>query len=355
MTLTSVPVKEFHACVGKLGKAIDTVFDQPSHDELTWDHEMDERLVAEAVALHLYREGLCDLADEYVASKGLDDVVEMEIDETDVVDGRAEGADGAEPSGSERPGSEPPSDPVSDAAVEAAAERRKLRPLWDELRRITRAVSDDHDLDVVSDWIRTNRDALVASVGPAEGESLAREVEFMTAKIRTRKLVAGDGAGAIAVGRDARCIRRVARGDVRRLPRGAPGGLGVAGTRTPPEPRRRSEENPEDEGSNPGARGRGRARRVDWDRVTLAFRDASSPCTAAATLPSVSDGQRGVYHAQLLKLPECYNKGQRLSDLQQLPWNSARADYVFHTVFACPVARGDGSGRSAHDATARSP
>ena len=97
--------------MGKLGKAIDTVFDQPSHDELTWDHEMDERLVAEAVALHLYREGLCDLADEYVASKGLDDVVEMEIDETDVVDGRAEGADGAEPSGSERPGSEPPSTP----------------------------------------------------------------------------------------------------------------------------------------------------------------------------------------------------------------------------------------------------
>ena len=113
----------------------------------------------EAVALHLYREGMCDLADEYVASKGLDDVVEMEIDETDVVDGRAEGADGAEPSGSERPSSEPPSDPVSEAAVEAAAERRKLRPLWDELRRITRAVSDDHDLDVVSDWIRTNRDA----------------------------------------------------------------------------------------------------------------------------------------------------------------------------------------------------
>ena len=202
MTLTSVPVKEFHACVGKLGKAIDTVFDQPSHDELTWDHEMDERLVAEAIALHLYREGMCDLADEYVASKGLDDVVEMEVDETDVVDGRAEGADGAEPSGSECPSSEPPSDPVSEAAVEAAAERRKLRPLWDELRRITRAVSVDHDLDVVSDWIRTNRDALVASVGPAEGESLAREVEFMTAKIRYVKLiVAGDGAGAIAQGR----------------------------------------------------------------------------------------------------------------------------------------------------------
>ena len=137
-----------------------------------------------------------------------------------------------------------PSDPVSDAAVEAAAERRKLRPLWDELRRITRAVSDDHDLDVVSDWIRTNRDALVASVGPAEGESLAREVEFMTAKIRYVKLlVAGDGAGAIAQGRATLgafaeshagmfvvCSRR------RRTPRAASRGRR---TRTSPEPRRR--------------------------------------------------------------------------------------------------------------------
>ena len=269
--------------MGKLGKAIDTVFDQPSHDELTWDHEMDERLVAEAVALHLYREGMCDLADEYVASKGLDDVVEMEIDETDVVDGRAEGADGAEPSGSERPSSEPPSDPVSEAAVEAAAERRKLRPLWDELRRITRAVSDDHDLDVVSDWIRTNRDALVASVGPAEGESLAREVEFMTAKIRYVKLlVPGDGAGAIAQGRATLgAFAESHAGDVRRLLAAAAyASRGLAGSPYEDVARAASaekrEDNPEDEGSNPGACAGGDAPDVgsDWDRATLAFRDA---------------------------------------------------------------------------------
>lgn len=352
MTLTSVPVKEFHACVGKLGKAIDTVFDQPSHDELTWDHEMDERLVAEAVALHLYREGMCDLADEYVASKGLDDVVEMEIDETDVVDGRAEGADGAEPSGSERPGSEPPSDPVSDAAVEAAAERRKLRPLWDELRRITRAVSDDHDLNVVSDWIRTNRDALVASVGPAEGESLAREVEFMTAKIRYVKLlVAGDGAGAIAQGRATLgAFAESHAGEVRRLLAAAAyASRGLAGSPYEDVARAASaekrEENPEDEGSNPGACAGGDAPDVgsDWDRATLAFRDAffvlHGQPRRSPLLVTVNAGCLAM--PTLLKLSRVLaTKGQRLSDLQQLPVEIPLGpDYVFHTVFACPVAR----------------
>ena len=156
----------------------------------------------------------------------------------------AEGADGAEPSGSEVQARSLLRTPRPKQLSRAAAERRKLRPLWDELRRITRAVSVDHDLDVVSDWIRTNRDALVASVGPAEGESLAREVEFATAKIRYVKLlVAGDGAGAIAQGR-ATLVHSPSRtrgkfvvySRRRRAPRAASRGRR---TRTSPEPRRR--------------------------------------------------------------------------------------------------------------------
>ena len=348
--------------MGKLGKAIDKVFDQPSHDELTWDHEMDERLVAEAIALHLYREGMCELADEYVASKGLDDVVEMDIDETDDrADGAdgAEGADGAGPSGAGPSGcSEPPSEPASEAAVEAAEERRKLRPIWDELQRITRAVSVDRDLDVVSDWIRTNRDALVASVGPAEGESLAREVEFATEKIRyVNLLVAGDGAGAIARGRATlAAFAESHAGEVRRLMAAAVyASRGLEGSPYEDVARAASaekrEENPEDEGSNPGAGagagagagGDGPEVGSDWDRATLAFRDAffalHGQPRKSPLLVTVNAGCLAM--PTLLKLSRVLaTKGQRLSDLEQLPVEIPLGpDYVFHSVFACPVAR----------------
>ena len=187
------------------------------------------------------------------------------------------------------------------------------------------------------------------------------------AKIRYVKLlVAGDGAGAIAQGRATLgAFAESHAGDVRRLLAAAAyASRGLAGSPYEDVARAASaekrEENPED-GSNPGACAGGDAPDVGSG---LGPRDARvqgrllRPARAAATLPSVSDGQRrGVSPCPRSEtFAECWRTEATTGDLQQLPVEIPLGpDYVFHTVFACPVARaGDGSGRSAHDATVRS-
>ena len=119
-------------------------------------------------------------------------------------------------------------------------------------------------------------------------------MEFATAKIRyVNLLVAGDGAGAVARGRATlAAFAESHAGEVRRLMAAAVyASRGLEGSPYEDVARAASaekrEENPEDEGSNPGAGAGAGAPDVgsDWDRATLAFRDAFFACMGSRDAP----------------------------------------------------------------------
>mmetsp|Transcript_30733 Transcript_30733/g.77000 ORF Transcript_30733/g.77000 Transcript_30733/m.77000 type:complete len:539 (-) Transcript_30733:103-1719(-) len=378
---SSIPVKELHACVGKLGQAIDKVFTQACPTEARWTHPVDKTALRQAIAQHLFRQGRFELGDAYCASTA--DNVSRILSNVDVdvdVDGSRARGDSLAASSDD-----------GDAAL--------FHVPFREMHEVADEIEQRRNLEPLARWIESHREALVAvnDGGPIPLEFRMHKLQFMRALVGGRVGGGGSSSGsgggdsggrAVAVAYSqthfppffqthmpeiqrlmaatiyaekgleaspyADLLRDAAEGSseeseslgVKVDPEGEVcdgrtdvviGGSGRNGGSSLDSVCQLSAGQPISVGGDPKGVG------GDWSGIALEFRRACCSLLGQSAEPPLEVVVNAGYLAMptLIKLSRVLAaKGQKWNELAELPVEMELGrDYVFHSVFACPVAR----------------